>query len=32
VGIDITKEAAVIRERDVRRVAVGTPSVKEAGE
>lgn len=29
VGIDITKEAAVIRERDVRRVAVGTPSVKE---
>jgi len=32
VGIDITKEAAVIRERDVRRVAVGTPSVREAGE
>lgn len=32
VGIDITKEAAVIRERDIRRVAVGTPSVKEAGE
>ena len=32
VGIDITKEAAVIRKRDARRVAVGTPSVKEAGE
>ena len=32
VGIDITKEAAVIRERDVRRAAAGTPSVKEAGE
>jgi ferredoxin len=32
VGIDITKEAAVIRERDVRRVAVGTPAVKEAVE
>jgi ferredoxin len=32
VGVDITKEAAVIRERDVRRVAVGTPSVQEAGE
>jgi ferredoxin len=32
VGIDITKEAAEIRERDVRRVAVGTPNVKEAAE
>ena len=32
VGIDITKEAAEIRERDVRRVAVGTPTVKEAAE
>jgi len=32
VGIDITKEAAEIRERDVRRVVVGTPSVREAVE
>ncbi len=32
VGIDITREAAAIRERDIRRVAVGTPAVKEAVE
>jgi len=32
VGIDITREAAVIRERDIRRVAVETPAVKEAVE
>jgi ferredoxin len=32
VGIDITKEAAAIRERDIRRVAVGNPAVKEAVE
>ncbi len=29
VGIDITKEAAAVRERDIRRVAVGIPSVRE---
>ncbi len=32
VGIDITKEAAVIRERDIRKVAIETPAVKEAVE
>jgi sulfhydrogenase subunit beta (sulfur reductase) len=32
VGIDITREVTAIRERDVRRVAVGTPTVKEAVE
>jgi len=32
VGIDITKEAAAIRERDVRRVVVGAQSVKEGAE
>ena len=29
VGIDITKEAAAVRERDIRKVAVGIPSVRE---
>jgi sulfhydrogenase subunit beta (sulfur reductase) len=32
VGIDITREVTAIRERDVRRVEVGTPTVKEAVE
>ncbi len=32
VGIDITKEAAAIRERDVRRVVVGASSAKEGTE